>query len=137
MTKPRSERKSTASELAELRETVERLQQQIQILVQAIDALADELQWRNNQSREQYSPAPPFALHSMPADPSTDDWRINRVPLEYVQRLREQATKSGKSPELPAPAANQSRREIELASQKASSLPAKQKTEMQSQLRLD
>ena len=75
------ESRSTAQALPDLQSTVRRLNQQMQVLVQAIDELTDEVQWRNNNERE--ASAPPLAVHSLPRDPCTDDWRINRVrPVE-------------------------------------------------------
>ena len=86
MAKPRSKTTSrtephdSVEELVELRESVERLGQIVQVLTQAVDGLTDELQWRNNELREQRSSAPPpFVLHSLPRDPCTDDWKVNRV----------------------------------------------------------
>lgn len=79
MTTPRSE-VALSEQVAELRETVERLAQLVQVLTSAVDGLTDELQWQNNHVRDaDHSPLPPPVLHSMPADPTAEDWKLNRV----------------------------------------------------------
>ncbi len=82
----RSKRHNNGEELAELRDAVELLQQQVSVLTQVLDKLVDELQWRNNELRERKPPAPPpTVIHSLPLDPCTDDWQINRVRPETEQ----------------------------------------------------
>ncbi|REJ85933.1 MAG: hypothetical protein DWQ34_28150 [Planctomycetota bacterium] len=64
----------------ELQQSIESLTQHVSVLTDAVDRLFDELQWRNNERRPRREFTPPTAvLHSMPADPTTDDWKINRV----------------------------------------------------------
>lgn len=74
---PRSKTPSVAQELAELRQAVARLTEIVNVLVDSIDALTDELQWRNNQLRNGYRHV--TVLTSMPKDPCAKDWQINRL----------------------------------------------------------
>ena len=69
----------TATLLADLECVVQELSDRISALTDAVDALTDEVQWRNNQARDGNSRPQPFVLKSMPVDPCTDDWEINRV----------------------------------------------------------
>ena len=70
---------SLADELAELRATIERLEQVVRTLTSAVDELADEVGWRNNQFRAGGDLPPPLVLKSMPLDPTANDWKINAV----------------------------------------------------------
>lgn len=82
-TPPRSKRHDSVEELGD---AVERLQQQVSVLTQVLDQLVDELQWRNNELRDRTpSPPPPMVIHSLPLDPCTDDWQVNRVRPETAQ----------------------------------------------------
>lgn len=75
MSKPRTE----ASD-PDLYESIQRFGQQIAVLTDAVERLCDELQWRNNERcKDGERSPPPFVLHSMPVDPTTDDWQLNRV----------------------------------------------------------
>jgi hypothetical protein len=85
-------------ELAELRETVERLEQRLQVLIQALDELAEEIQWRNRQQDHAASRREPFVLTSMPLDPCAGNWAVNRVPPEQVAALRDQVVRKPASP---------------------------------------
>lgn len=69
--------RSTAAELADLRQAIERLADAVAVLIQVVDQLTDEVQWRNNQLRD--LSLPPLVLTSMPKDPTARDWQINRV----------------------------------------------------------
>jgi hypothetical protein len=71
----------TAAEtlLADLECVVQELSDRVAALTQAVDALMDEIQWRNNHSRDAREMPEPFILKSMPLDPCADDWQINRV----------------------------------------------------------
>lgn len=68
----------TDEELAELQETVERLSQSIDVLTSAVDELTDLLNWHNNNSGRDEQPEP-IVLKSLPLDPTTDEWQINRA----------------------------------------------------------
>lgn len=72
-----SSRSSTAVNVAELRAAVEHLADHVQCLTQAIDEIADELQWRSRQTRGDGFHDGPVVLTSMPVDPTAGDWRIN------------------------------------------------------------
>jgi hypothetical protein len=73
-----SDDESVAEELSELRISIDELRDYIQILTRAIDDLTIELQWRNRQGNDgQFSPTTPV-LTSMPIDPTTQNWQINR-----------------------------------------------------------
>jgi len=73
-----SDDESGAEELAELCTSIVELRDYVQILTRAIDDLTIELQWRNRQSNDgHFSPTTPV-LTSMPIDPTTRDWQINR-----------------------------------------------------------
>ena len=65
--------------IEDLAATVKRLADQVAVLTQAVDALTDEIQWRNNQARDTGERPTPFVLTSMPADLCTSDWHTNRV----------------------------------------------------------
>lgn len=82
---PTNHTRSPTVEIARLRDAVEQLTLVVSALTAGMDELASQLQWRNNNRpvSERYSP-PPFVLTSMPVDPITDDWHINRVKPEDV-----------------------------------------------------
>jgi hypothetical protein len=65
--------------LADLECVVQELSDRVTALTDVVDALTDEMQWRNNHARDGHERPPPFMLKSMPLDPCSDDWRINRV----------------------------------------------------------
>ena len=65
--------------LADLECVVQELSDRVAALTQAVDALMDEIQWRNNHVRDGGERPEPFILKSMPLDPCADDWQINRV----------------------------------------------------------
>ena len=85
----------TDSEIAELRQAVEQLALQVQVLTEAVDGLTDEIQWRNRQLRDNAEMPSPMVLRSMPLDPCAKDWEINRVKPAEVAALREQVTRTG------------------------------------------
>ncbi len=85
---------SDRAECAALREAIEYLEQRLQILIQAIDALSDEIQWHNRQDGNGSARHEPFVLRSMPADPRDDDWSVNRVPREEVAAIRDQVVQA-------------------------------------------
>jgi hypothetical protein len=69
----------TQTLLADLECVLQELSDRIAALTQAVDALMDEMQWRNNNVRDSGETPEPFVLKSMPLDPGSDDWQINRV----------------------------------------------------------
>ena len=77
MGKRTSSRSSTAADVVGLIAAVDHLADHVQCLKQAIDELADELQWRSRQTRGDDFHAGPVVLTSMPVDPTAEDWRIN------------------------------------------------------------
>ncbi len=77
MGKRSSSRSSTAADVAELRAAVEHLADHVQCLTQAIDELADQLQWRSRQTRGDDFHAGPVVLTSMPVDPTAEEWQID------------------------------------------------------------
>lgn len=77
MGKRSSSRSSTAADVAELRAAVEHLADHVQCLTQAIDELADQLQWRSRQTRGDRFHAGRIVLTSTPADPTAEDSQIN------------------------------------------------------------
>ncbi len=76
MAKSRTSR-AAAGELAELHAAVERLSDTVQVLIEAVDQLTEEVQWRNNQLRDRCPRLPPVVVSSLPLDPTTKDWQIN------------------------------------------------------------
>ncbi len=80
--KGQTEKATTAQELGELRAAIDHLSDRIHVLTQAVDVLSDEVGWRNNQLRDDFAPAPVMPLTSMPADPLSEDWELNRVRAE-------------------------------------------------------
>jgi hypothetical protein len=74
--------------LADLECVIQELSDRVAVLTEAVDALTDEIQWRNNHARDSGKLPQPFVLKSMPLDPCTDDWQINRV--EHDERRPEQ-----------------------------------------------
>jgi hypothetical protein len=87
----RSEPANAAEEMSQLSDAVDRLQQQVAVLTQAVDELVVELQWRNNEMRDStFSPPPHTVIHSLPRDPCTDDWQVNRVKPDTVASLQPQ-----------------------------------------------
>ena len=74
----RSSRRSARDDSAELRAAIERLTDQVRLLVQVADELLTEIQWHNNQ-HSGFRPSSPFRLTSMPIDPAAEDWQINRL----------------------------------------------------------
>lgn len=70
---------ATETQLADLESVIQELADRVQALTAAVDELSDEIQWRNNQTRDHAGAPAPFALTSLPVDPCTDDWAINRV----------------------------------------------------------
>lgn len=88
------------AELADLRQAVEHLSQQVQVLTEAVDSLTDEIQWRNHQLRDSTEMPKPFVLRSMPLDPCAANWEINRVKPADIARLRDEVTRTGSQGKL-------------------------------------
>lgn len=65
-------------EVAELRSAIEQLSMEIQVLRQVLDELRDDYGWALQNSKIRSLP-PPFVLTSMPADPLSRDWQLNRL----------------------------------------------------------
>jgi hypothetical protein len=84
MPKRSSRARTTADELAELRVSVDHLVDQVQVLVGSVDELTQEVQWRNNQLRGRIPSPTPLVLTSMPADPTAQDWKLNRFTAENL-----------------------------------------------------
>ena len=61
---------------------IEHLTEQVRLLGNIIDDLTSELQWHNRNPTTEHPP--PFVLTSLPADPTTRDWRVNAVGAEPV-----------------------------------------------------
>lgn len=70
-----------ASFTDELAEVTRELRDQVRLLRQAVDELREECQWANRNSEPLMLPQP-FRLTSMPLDPTSDDWEINRLQPE-------------------------------------------------------
>jgi hypothetical protein len=74
----RPESSSSTDELAEI---LRELRDEVRVLRQVVDELREECQWANRNSEP--LPLPPrFHLTSMPLDPTSDDWEINRLKPE-------------------------------------------------------
>lgn len=76
--KTRSKRRTTAEEIAELRQTVQRLLDHVALLTMAVDELTAQVQRDKREVRNEQPAALP-KLTSMPLDPATKDWQINRA----------------------------------------------------------
>ena len=85
----------TESEIAELRQAVELLAQQVQVLIEAVDGLTDEIQWRNRQLRDECRDAVPNGAQEHAARSLRKDWEINRVKPAEVAALRKEVTRTG------------------------------------------
>ncbi len=73
-------RRSTGDRLQSLHDSVERLIDHVACLTAAVDELAEHVQWRNhNVTQADNSYRPTLRVSSMPVDPATDDWQINRI----------------------------------------------------------
>lgn len=92
MAKSRTDPATDDRRLVELSSAIEQLGQRIEVLTSVVDRLHDELQWQNNQRWGDRGCCPPPPLRSMPADPATDDWQLNRVSEETVTALRDEST---------------------------------------------
>lgn len=82
--RPRSERPNLAEELAELRETIDLLGLRVKALTQAIDALTDEIQWRNNNERERPASTPPLVLQMAAPVPTRAAPHVNPATAESL-----------------------------------------------------
>lgn len=76
---------------------IEQLTEQVRLLGNIIDDLTTELQWQNRNATVEHRP--PFVLTSLPADPTTGDWRVNAASAEPV-------------PEAPVPPAGSRRQTL-------------------------
>ncbi len=67
-----------ATEIAELRQAVERLADEVRVLRDVLDEARDEFTWaaRNDKLG---GALPPTVLTSMPLDPLSKDWELNRM----------------------------------------------------------
>lgn len=74
-------RPEPSSSTDELAETVRELRDEVRVLRQVVDELREECQWANRNSEPLPLPQP-FHLTSMPLDPTSDDWEINRLKPE-------------------------------------------------------
>ncbi|MCH7728280.1 MAG: hypothetical protein IH991_17645 [Planctomycetes bacterium] len=88
MAKSRSSRTTTAKELEELRDTVEKLIDHVQCLTNAVDELCDEVGWRNNNTPLTHPLPSRVVVTSTARDPLADDLRVNEVPQDVVEQLR-------------------------------------------------
>lgn len=61
---------------------IEALTEQLEAVQDAIDEVREEIQWANRNV--------PFVLHSMSKDPCDPHFKINNVPPEVVEELRNQ-----------------------------------------------
>ncbi len=67
------------ADLAAALDAIAKLTDRVDRLSIGVEELTVELEWRNNNSTEaQHSPTR-FVLTSMPLDPATTDWEINRI----------------------------------------------------------
>lgn len=90
--------------IEQLSEVVSQLAGELQILVNALDELREEVQWANRNSADPVlSQGPRFRLTSLPLDPGTKDWQLNRVDEATIKKLRTELPSAGK------PGASQSR----------------------------
>ena len=74
------------TQLSDLTHVVQELSGRVAVLTDAVDALTDEIQWRNNHARDTGDTVLPFVLTSMPLDPCTDDWQLIRVGRDGLPR---------------------------------------------------
>jgi len=75
----KSPKRTVAQEVEDLKQTIARLSEQIHVLTLAMDALTDEIQWRNNQYADRHRERPMTIVTSMPKDPTAKDWHLNRL----------------------------------------------------------
>lgn len=82
----------------QLLEAVNQLADEVRVLVTALDEIREELQWANrNVGDPPLSKGPRFRLTSMPLDPGTLDWQLNRVDQGTVDQLRSELSTAGKT----------------------------------------
>lgn len=87
-------------EALDLSASIEQLTRQINVLTGAVDELCDEVQWLSREWRKGREPTPlPPVLRSLPADPRSDDWQINRVPPEEMAQMRQQVAPATATPQ--------------------------------------
>ena len=93
----------TDDRVRELEERMQRLQDTMDTLIGAIDEFRDDVVHTLRNLPDRISP--PLHIHSLPLDPTDPDFakRVNRVPLDVMARLRDEAVR-GRAGEL-APAA--------------------------------
>lgn len=70
--------------IASIQLALEQLTDQVSLFRLAVDELATEIQWRNNQERSPMPLRSQFVLTSMPLDPLAADWQINRTSSEQL-----------------------------------------------------
>lgn len=66
-------------QLADLECVIQELSNRLSALTDAVDALFDEVQWRNNNTADSENPPYRLVLTSLPIDPCSDDWQVNRT----------------------------------------------------------
>ena len=71
-------------ELEDVVDAVHRLTEWVEQLAHAVEDLMVELEWRNNNASEVDRSPTRFVLTSMPVDPATQNWEINRVQASDV-----------------------------------------------------
>jgi hypothetical protein len=78
MPKGKASAASLTEEIAELRLAIERLADEVRVLRDALDEARDEFTWaaRNDKLG---GALPPTVLTSMPLDPLSKDWQLNRM----------------------------------------------------------
>ena len=65
-------------QLADLECVIQELSDRLSALTDAVDALCDEVQWRNNNAAPSGELPYRLTLTSMGIDPGSDDWKVNR-----------------------------------------------------------
>jgi len=64
---------------------IEALTEHLQVVEDVLDEIRTELQWHNNNVRDQI-----FQLTSMSRDPAAKDFKVNAVAAETIQRLQKE-----------------------------------------------
>ena len=80
-----------------LLDAVVRLTERVDRLSIAVEELTIELEWRNNNSAAAEHSPTRFVLTSMPLDPATTDWQINRVQASDLHAASSSKTASQQS----------------------------------------
>jgi len=85
------------ADLRGLLEATAKLTDRVERLSIAVEELTIELEWRNNNSAAADQSPTRFVLTSMPLDPATTDWQINRVQASDLHALSSSKTASQQS----------------------------------------